>query len=100
MKCLGKWFDGSLKDAASVKNMVVQVKDLMDKVDRSGLPGKFKTWCYQYGVLPRILWPLMIYEVPVSTVEDIERKISGYIRRWLGVPSSLSRANLYIYQRK
>ncbi|KAK0146618.1 hypothetical protein N1851_014073 [Merluccius polli] len=32
----------------------------MTAVDKSGLPGKFKAWIYQHGVLPRILWPLLV----------------------------------------
>ena len=64
-------------------------------VDRSGLPGRFKTWIYQHSILPRILWPLLVYSVPITTVEVMERKISSYLRRWLGLPRSLSSAALY-----
>lgn len=31
--------------------------------------GKNKAWGYQHGVLPRLLWPLLVYEIPISTVE-------------------------------
>ncbi|KAI7802934.1 polyprotein, partial [Triplophysa rosa] len=64
-------------------------------VDKSGLPGKFKAWIYQHGVLPRILWPLLVYEFPITTVEGFERKISRYLHRWLGLPRSLSSIALY-----
>ena len=37
----------------------------------------------------------MLYEVAITTVEEMERKISGYLRRWLGLPKSLSSASLY-----
>ena len=37
----------------------------------------------------------MLYEVAITTVEGMERKISGYLRRWLGLPNSLSSAALY-----
>lgn len=64
-------------------------------MDRSGLPGKFKAWIYQHGILPRILWPLLVYEVPISTVETLERKVSTSLRRRLGLPRSLSNIALY-----
>ena len=64
-------------------------------VDKSGLPGKFKAWIYQHGILPRLLWPLLVYDVPLTTVEGFERKVSGYLRRWLGLPRSLSSIALY-----
>ena len=37
----------------------------------------------------------MLYEEAITTVEGMERKISGYFRRWLGLPKSLSSAALY-----
>lgn len=29
----------------------------LTKEDRSGLPGRFEAWIYQYTILPRVLWP-------------------------------------------
>ncbi|KAL0159871.1 hypothetical protein M9458_043596, partial [Cirrhinus mrigala] len=46
----------------------------------SGLPGKFKAWIYQHGILPRLLWPLLKYQVPITTVETLERNISQFLR--------------------
>ena len=37
----------------------------------------------------------MIYDVPLTIVEKMERKISGHLRRWLGVPQSFSSVGLY-----
>lgn len=64
-------------------------------MDKSGLPGRFKAWIYQHTILPRILWPLLVYTVPITTVESLERKISGFLRKWLGLPRSLTSAALY-----
>ncbi|KAI4902387.1 hypothetical protein NFI96_019478 [Prochilodus magdalenae] len=64
-------------------------------VDKSGLPGKFKAWMYQHGILPQLLWPLLVYDVPVTTVEGFEKKVTQYLRRWLGLPRSLSSIALY-----
>ncbi len=69
-------------------------------IDKSGLPGKFKAWIYQHGVLPRILWPLLVYEVPITTVEVLEKSISKFLRRWLGLPWFLSSIALYGHSTK
>ncbi|KAK0143143.1 hypothetical protein N1851_018727 [Merluccius polli] len=61
----------------------------LTKVDKSGLPGRFKAWIYQHSILPQVLWPLLVYAVPMTTVESLERKISGFLRKWLGLPRSL-----------
>lgn len=63
--------------------------------ERSGLPGKYKAWGYQHGILPRLLWPLLVYEVPLTTVEALERKINNFLRRWLSVPKSFCSIGLY-----
>lgn len=95
VKSLGKTFDCSLKDAASTKATNDQLESWLTTVDKSGLPGKFKAWLYQHGILPRILWPLLVYDFPISMVEGFERRVSSYLRRWLGLPRSLSCIALY-----
>ena len=95
VKSLGKWFRGSLNDRESVAEMRLQTDEWMRTVDRSGLPGKYKAWIYQHGVLPRLLWPLLVYDVPLTTVELLERRMNGYLRRWLGVPRSFASIGLY-----
>ena len=46
---------------------------------RPQLPGgKFKLWCLQFGLYPRLLWPLMIYEVAESWAEMTEKKCRAY----------------------
>ncbi|XP_053339380.1 uncharacterized protein LOC128510861, partial [Clarias gariepinus] len=94
-KSLGKVFNSSLRDTDALQQIRADLTIWLAAIDKSGLPGKFKTWIYQYGVLPRILWPLLVYEVPMSIVEMLERTISKFLRRWLGLPRSLSSIALY-----
>ena len=90
VKSLG---NSSTKDQAAIKRIGGYLDDWLRKIDKSGLPGKFKAWLYQHAVLPRILWPLML--LAIMTIEGMGRKISGYLRRWLGMPKSLNSAALY-----
>ncbi|KAK0141013.1 hypothetical protein N1851_022001 [Merluccius polli] len=86
LKSFGKWYRVDLNDKKSVKEILIQAETWMTSLEKSGLPGKYKAWGYQHGVrLPRLLWPLLVYKVPVSTVEGLERKMITYLRRWLGV---------------
>ncbi len=100
VKSLGKVFDSTLRDAASIQSTCSELDRWLNSVDRSGLPGKFKAWLYQHGFLPRILWPLLVYEVPISTVDTLERKVSSHLRKWLGLPKSLSSIALYGHRNK
>ena len=46
-------------------------------------------------LLPRLLWPLTIYEIGLSVVEKLEGKVNRYTRKWLGLPPALSSVALY-----
>ena len=71
------------------------MEDWLKLVDKCGLPGKFKAWIYQHGILPRLLCPFLVYSVPSSTVEAMERTINSFLRRWKGVPKSFTSLGLY-----
>lgn len=100
VKSLGKIFDSSLKDTTALQHTKNDVMNWLTAVDKSGLPGKYKAWLYQHGILPRLLWPLLVYEVPTTTVEALERTSSQFLRRWLGLPRSLSNIALYSHSTK
>ncbi len=95
IKCLGKYYDDSLKDVSQVKEVKNQFKRWMEKINTCGLPGRFRLWCYQFILLPKLMWPLLVYDVPISTVEEMERTASRHMRHWLGLPSSFSNIGLY-----
>ena len=71
---LGKLFDKTLKDTTNVKNIGDQMTHWLRKINKSELLGKFKSWCYQHGVLPRIPEPLMMYDVPMVAVKKWKAK--------------------------
>ena len=95
VKCLGKWFDSSLTDKGTHDKLLHQVEEGLRRIDKSERPGKFKAWIFQHGLLPRLVWPLMVYEIPVSIVEKAEKQISKHLRRWLGIPPSFTNLGLY-----
>lgn len=70
MKSLGKVFNCSLNDRDSIKATSADLEGWLRTVDRSGLPERFKAWIYQHRILPRILWALLIYEVPMTVIES------------------------------
>ena len=61
IKCLGKWFDSSLTDSNQTNKLEPTVTSWPKKVDKIGLPGKYKAMIYQYGILPRLMMLLLIY---------------------------------------
>ena len=99
IKSLGKTFNSSLQDTAAKQKTIKDLEECLTKINTSGLPGRFKAWLFQHAVLPRILWPLLVYDIPITTVESLERAISNRLRRWLSLPRCLSGAALREQQR-
>ena len=95
IKCLGKWYDDTLKDVNNSRRLERDTTEKLVNIDKTGLPGKFKAWIFQHGLLPRIIWPLMLYDIALTTVEGMERKINHYLRQWMGVPQSFSSVGFY-----
>ena len=95
IKCLGKWFNDTLGDKDNIRKVEQQVEEGLRKIDKTGLPGKFKAWIYQHGLLPRLTWPLMLYEITATAVEKLERIVNKHLRKWLGLPPSFTSIGLY-----
>ncbi|KAJ8414647.1 hypothetical protein AAFF_G00038490 [Aldrovandia affinis] len=91
----GELKDVSLKDKEQVQQLRQDIVNGLDNINKTLLPGKLKLWCLQFGLLPRIMWPLTIYEVPITTVEKMERTVTSYVKKWLGVPRCLTNISLY-----
>ncbi|GFN92420.1 reverse transcriptase [Plakobranchus ocellatus] len=51
-------------------------------------------------LIPKRLWPLLVYDICSTTVEAIEAKINKYTRKWLGVPPGLSDVAMYCRKAK
>ena len=95
VKSLGRLYTEELKDTKRALEIHQDLDDWLIRIDKCGLPGRFKIWCVKYGLMPRIQWRLMIYEVALTQVEAMERKISVKIREWLGVPKNLTNIAFY-----
>ena len=95
VKSLGRWYSLPLTDryrGAEVKN---QLSVGLNAIDGSGLPGKHKAWILNFALMPRILWPLQVYDIPLSPVERMEQMVNKRLRKWLGVPRSFNTNALY-----
>src|SRR5215813_4336378 len=46
-------------------------------------------------LIPKLLWPLQVYEIGLAAVVAIEKKIGKCTRKWLGLPPGLASIALY-----
>ena len=95
VKSLGRWYEGTLTDKSREVAIMKQAEDGLMAIDKTRLPGKYKIWCLQFALYPRLSWPLMMYEVALSRVDLIQKRINVYIRKWLGLPRMLNSPALY-----
>ena len=95
VKSLGRWYNDSLSDVDQYTQIREQAVKGLSAIDKTPLPGRLKLWCLQFGLLPRLMWPLTVYEIPISGVERLERTVSSHIRKWLGLPRCLTSVALY-----
>ena len=95
VRFLGKWYNASLNERDQIEGIVKGVKADLKKVERCRLPGRYKAWMIQHMLMPRLMWPLSIYNVPMTTVDLIQRLITQSLKRWLGLPKTLSTACFY-----
>merc|ERR1712237_52979 len=100
VKSLGRWYEDSLKDTNRVKEIRDTLESGWKAIDRRPLAGKHKIWCLQHMLITKLLWPLLIYEISLTTVEALEAKINRFTRKWLGVPPCLTDVALYGRQAK
>ena len=95
VKSLGRVFDESLTDKSMRGAILQQTIEGLQAIEAAPLQGRFKVWMFQFVLLPKLLWPLTIYEIGLSVVEKLERKVNRYTRKWLGLPPALSSVALY-----
>nr|XP_023649650.1 uncharacterized protein LOC111834513 [Paramormyrops kingsleyae]XP_023649659.1 uncharacterized protein LOC111834513 [Paramormyrops kingsleyae] len=92
---LGRLYTADLSDKHMASAVTTQLMDGLHKINQCSLPGKFKVLCNQFPLNKRIMWPLKLCEITMTTVLKLEAKANNYIRKWLGLPRSLSNAALF-----
>ena len=95
VKSLGRWYKYPVSDRGRSKEFMLQVDEGVKAIDKSWLRGKWKCWSYHHVLLPKLLWPLTVYDIPLSAVEAAEKRINRFLRKWLSVPRCLSSVAFY-----
>ncbi|GFN88120.1 reverse transcriptase [Plakobranchus ocellatus] len=58
VKSLGRWYDSSMKDTRRGAETLELASESLLAINKCGLQGKFKIWCLQFMLIPKLLWPL------------------------------------------
>ena len=71
---LGKRFDHTLKDAVAIQETRDRLERGLNKIDRSGLPGRFKAWIYQHVILPKNLMAINHIRIHIQQCRTAREK--------------------------
>ncbi|XP_057294717.1 uncharacterized protein LOC130623262 [Hydractinia symbiolongicarpus] len=63
----GRIIDGSISDRKSIDDLEEKLIDGLSVIDKSLYTSPQKLWILQHLLIPRIQWPLLIYEVSISS---------------------------------
>ena len=81
IKFLGCIIDGSISDRNSFAELTDKLLAGQSVIDKSHFTGTQKLWILQHLLIPRIQWPLLIYQIPISLAFKLEQKVSVFIRK-------------------
>ena len=76
-----KIFDDFAKDVQTVKQNPVN--------------GLMKLWLYQYGILYRLTWPLLIHDLDITFAKSLQQHIQPLLKTWSGIGRSVDTGMLY-----
>ena len=95
LRTLGRVFDFTISDKESIKDLRNKFVSSLIRLDKSKLTAFMKLWALHNLLQFQIRWDFMIYEIPLSIIESMERKQNIFIRKLLGVSRSLTDVALY-----
>lgn len=91
------WFDESPRGTKRLIVFAQTVDEGLHKIHRCPLLGK--VWCLQH-IITSMLWPFLMHEILMSTVEVMETRINKVNWKWIDVSPGLTVAALYCRQAK
>ena len=56
VKSLGRWYNVDLSDKDQVEQFRKDIGEGLGRMDKSGIPGKLKLWCLQFGLFHLLMW--------------------------------------------
>ena len=84
-KFLGRLISHDLRDDFARRRITDTLDELLTLVNNRPLRGWQKVWLYNFFVAPKLCWMLMIYELPLTFVEQLEATCTRYLKQWFGL---------------
>jgi hypothetical protein len=98
-KFLGQliWFD--LSDDVARERLAGRLGELLELVHSQPLDSWMKVWLYNFYVVSKLSWMLMIYDLPLTFVTKLEAACTRRLKEWLHIIPSCTTPILYLPRR-
>lgn len=78
LRTLGRQYTADLADKEMGKQARQQLVEGLVNIEQSQLPGKYKVWCYWHILYQRVVWPLKISEISITSVSKMDSLAKTY----------------------
>lgn len=95
-KFLGMLIATDLSNNVARTRLELRLEALLTVIDEQPLRGWMKLWLYNAYVAAKLSWLLLIYDLPLTLIEQTETTCNRYLKKWLGIPSTANPDVLYV----
>lgn len=99
-RLLGRHWDSTLSEEGNLTGLTDRLQKLLDRIDSLPLTGPMKIWIYNHYIIAQVTWPLLIYDFSLSSIQNLEKKVSVYLKKWSGLTKPANMAVLYLPKSK
>ena len=82
-KYLGRYVSASMSETSVRQRIQSTVLEMCETLSKANLNATLKLWLYQHYMLPKVSWLLMVHDLSLDFVTRLDKKLRGYIKRWL-----------------
>ena len=94
-KFLGRFIHFYLDEKEIMAKILDAFKEDVEKVEGSDVNGMMKMWLYEFGILRRLTWPLLIHDLNLSFAKEMQTIIQPLLKKWSGIGRTVDEGLLY-----
>ena len=94
-KFLGRWIHYTLSESEIRAKIRSDFAKDVHTVDGTNVNGFMKLWLYEFMIIRRQSWALMIHDLTVSFARELQTFVQPFLRRWAGLYRSVDPGVLY-----
>ena len=95
VKVLGTSISDALSDKYQADSLSLALTKGLGLISNSGPRAVQKLWILQHLLVPRLRWSLLIYQIPISVVAKLQKKISCCLRKWFHLHNTTTNISLH-----